>query len=133
MPNSFSPLMVSRICERSITWPPEAVVAGTVGRRRVPQPKRVRGHDGDRGSGLTAPGEDVQDHIRRVDTLTQRLLAGGLDRGQAVAQETSTNWRSPSAAPTSLRRTRSSPAGSTQFLNGAPLRRAPGLRARTGT
>src|SRR5918994_3697148 len=86
MPNSFSPLMVSRICERSITWPPEAVVAGTVGRRRVPQPKRVRGHDGDRGSGLTAPGEDVQDHIRRVDTLTQLLLAGGLDRGQAVAQ-----------------------------------------------
>src|ERR671910_2261478 len=86
MPNSFSPLMVSRICERSITWPPEAVVSGTVGRRRVPEPKRVRGHDGDGGSGLTAPREDVQDHIRRVDTLTQGLLAGGLDRGQAVAQ-----------------------------------------------
>src|ERR671910_2885734 len=87
MPNSFSPLMVSRICERSITRPPEAVISGAVGRRRVPQPKRLRGHDGDRGSGLTAPGEDVQDHIRRVDTLTQRLLAGGLDRGQAVAQD----------------------------------------------
>src|SRR5918994_2585601 len=86
MPNSFSPLMVSRICERSITWPPEAVVSGTVGRRRVPEPKRVRGHDGDGGSGLTAPREDVQDHIRRVDTLTQGLLAGGLARGQAVAQ-----------------------------------------------
>src|ERR671911_1382632 len=87
MPNSFSPLMVSRICERSITRPPEAVVSGAVGRRRMPQPKRVRGRDGDWGSGLTAPGEDVQDHIRRVDTLTQRLLAGGLDRGQAVAQD----------------------------------------------
>src|SRR5918995_6130599 len=87
MPNSFSPLMVSRICERSITWPPEAVISGAVGCRRVPQPKRVRGRDGDGGSGLTAPGEDVQDHIRRVDTLTQRLLAGGLDRGQAVAQD----------------------------------------------
>src|ERR671918_1171589 len=86
MPNSFSPLMVSRICERSITWPPEAVVSGAVRRRHVPQPKRVRGRYGDWGSGLTAPGEDVQDHIRRVDTLTQRLLAGGLDRGQAVAQ-----------------------------------------------
>src|ERR671919_1379192 len=86
MPNSFSPLMVSRICERSITWPPEAVVSGAVRRRHVPQPKRVRGRYGDWGSGLTAPGEDVQDHIRRMDTLTQRLLAGGLDRGQAVAQ-----------------------------------------------
>src|ERR687898_634268 len=87
MPNSFSPLMVSRICERSITQPPEAVVAGAVGRRPGPQPERVRGRDGDGGSGLTAPGEDVQDHIRRVDTLTQRLLAGGLDRGRAVAQD----------------------------------------------
>ena len=68
MPNSFSPLMVFRICERSITWPPEAVVSGAVGRGHVPQPKRVRGRDGDGGRGLTAPGEDVQDHIRRVDT-----------------------------------------------------------------
>ena len=40
--------------------------------------------------------------------------------------------RSPSADPASLRRTRSSAAGSTQSLNGAPLRSAPGLRARTG-
>src|SRR5262245_33748345 len=71
--------MVSRICERSITGPPEAVVAGAVGRRHVPQPKRVRGRDGDWHSGLTAPGEDVEDDIRRVDTLTQRLLAGGED------------------------------------------------------
>ena len=31
------------------------------------------------------------------------------------------------------RRTRSSAVGSTQSLNGAPLRNAPGLRARTGT
>jgi hypothetical protein len=50
-----------------------------------------------------------------------------------TAVRMSTNRRSPSAAPTSLRRTRSSPAGSTQFLNGAPLRSAPGLRASTGT
>src|ERR671912_583987 len=87
MPNSFSPLMVSRICERSITRPPEAVISGAVGRPGVPQPKRVRGHNGDWGGGLTAPGEDVQDHHRPVDPLTQRLLAGGLDRGQAVAQD----------------------------------------------
>ena len=35
--------------------------------------------------------------------------------------------------PLSLRLTRSSAVGNTQSLNGAPLRRAPGLRARTGT
>src|SRR5271155_2325684 len=44
-----------------------------------------------------------------------------------------TIWRSPSAAPASLRRIRSRPAGSTQSLNGAPFLSAPGLRARTGT
>ena len=44
-----------------------------------------------------------------------------------------TNCRSPSLEPASLRRTRSSAAGSTQSLNGAPLRSAPGLRASTGT
>ena len=38
------------------------------------------------GSRLAAPGEDVEDHVGRVDALAQRLLAGGLDRGQAVAQ-----------------------------------------------
>ena len=41
--------------------------------------------------------------------------------------------RSPLSDPASLRRTRSNAASSTQSLNGAPLRRAPGLRARTGT
>ena len=41
--------------------------------------------------------------------------------------------RSPSSDPVSLRLTRSSAVGNTQSLNGAPLRRAPGLRARTGT
>jgi hypothetical protein len=35
--------------------------------------------------------------------------------------------RSPSSEPASLRRTRSSAAGNTQSLNGAPLRSAPGL------
>ena len=35
--------------------------------------------------------------------------------------------------PFSLRRTRSRFAGSTQSLNGAPFRSAPGLRASTGT
>ncbi len=38
-----------------------------------------------------------------------------------------TNCRSPSSDPTTLRRMRSKAAGSTQFLNGAPLRKAPGF------
>src|SRR5271169_5754146 len=51
----------------------------------------------------------------------------------STAERMATIWRSPSSVPASLRRTRSSAAGSTQSLNGAPLRRAPGLRASTGT
>ena len=53
--------------------PPQAVVAGAVGGRLVPQPQRIRGHDGDRGGRLAAPGEDVQDHVGRVDAFAQRL------------------------------------------------------------
>src|SRR5919106_4686409 len=51
----------------------------------------------------------------------------------STAPRISTICRSPSGAARSLRRTRSMAAGSTQCLNGAPLRRAPGLRASTGT
>ena len=51
----------------------------------------------------------------------------------STAASTATIWRSPSLEPASLRRTRSSAGGSTQCLNGAPLRRAPGLRASAGT
>ena len=36
--------------------PPEAVVAGAVGGRRVPQPQRLRGHDGDRRPRARAAG-----------------------------------------------------------------------------
>jgi hypothetical protein len=53
-----------------------------------------------------------------MDALGQRLRAGRLDRRQ----------RSPSSKPESLRRTRSSAAGSPLSLNGAPLRNAPGLK-----
>src|SRR5215218_3692772 len=51
----------------------------------------------------------------------------------STAVRMSTICRLPSAAPASLRRTRSIAAGSTQSLNGASLRKAPGLRASTGT
>ena len=88
------------------------------------------------GRGLAPAGQDVEDDIGRVDALPQRLGAGGLDRRQAVAQhraEDLDHLPVAVAAPASLRRTRSSAAGSTQSLNGAPLRSAPGLRASTGT
>src|SRR5664280_1604211 len=48
----------------------------------------------------------------------------------STAVRISTICRLPSWAPASLRRTRSIAAGSTQSLKGAPLRKAPGLRAR---
>ena len=51
----------------------------------------------------------------------------------STALRMSTIWRSPPGDLASLRRTRSSEAGSTQSLNGARLRKAPGLRASTGT
>ena len=67
----------------------------------------------------------------------QRLGAGGLDRRQAVGQHRAEDLdHLPVAvvgAGFSLRRTRSSAAGSTQSWKGAPLRSAPGLRASTGT
>src|ERR1700730_700765 len=50
----------------------------------------------------------------------------------STAVRMSTICRLPSSAPASLRRTRSIDAGSTQSLKGAPLRKAPGLRASTG-
>jgi hypothetical protein len=51
----------------------------------------------------------------------------------STAERMSTNCRLQSSAPASLRRTRSIAAGSTQSLKGVPLRKAPGLRASTGT
>src|SRR6266568_116585 len=51
----------------------------------------------------------------------------------STAVRMSTICRLPSSTAASLRRTRSIAAGSTQSLKGAPLRKAPGLRASTGT
>src|SRR6266567_2867770 len=50
----------------------------------------------------------------------------------STAVRMSTICRLPSSRLANLRRTRSIAAGSTQSLNGAPLRKAPGLRASTG-
>jgi hypothetical protein len=57
----------------------------------------------DRGDALAAAGQDVDDDVGRMRPVAQRLGAGGLDGRQQPV------------------------------LEGAPLRRAPGLRASTGT
>src|SRR5207302_2394685 len=53
--------------------------------------------------------------------------AGSPSLSTAARMVTTCRW--PSAGPVSLRRMRSSPDGRIQFLNGAPLRNALGLRA----
>jgi hypothetical protein len=85
---------------------------------------------------IALPGEDVEHDIGGMNAVCDRLGAGCFDSRQAVvrtALRMSTICRLPSATPVSLRRTRSIAAGSTQSLKGAPLRKAPGLRASTGT
>jgi hypothetical protein len=109
------------------------------------EPQRIRREDCRRRSRVSLARKDVDDHVGRVDALRRCSGAGGFDRRQPIREHggqslppdlirgMATIWRSPSSDPASLRRTRSSAAGSTQSLNGAPLRSAPGLRARTGT
>jgi hypothetical protein len=71
-----------------------------------------------------------------VDAVVDRLSAAASTACSPSVSTTvriSTICRLPSSTPASLRRIRSMAAGSTQSLKGAPLRRAPGLRASTGT
>ncbi len=71
-----------------------------------------------------------------MDALGQRLKAGSFHRGQPVAQHGGEDLDHLTVAVVGtgqLRRTRSSAVGNTQSLNGAPLRRARGLRVRIGT
>ena len=85
---------------------------------------------------ITLAGEDVEDDVGGVDAVGDRLGAGGLNRGQSVGEHCGEDVdHLPIAvidagelAPHALHRGRN-----TQSLNGAPLRRAPGLRASTGT
>jgi len=66
--------------------------------------------------------------------MTKQLPRDVMALGQlSTAARIATICRSPSSELPSLRRTRSNAVGSTQSLNGAPLRSAPGLRASTGT
>jgi hypothetical protein len=71
-----------------------------------------------------------------MDALGQHLEVGRFHRGQLLREhvgEDLDHLPSRRSTPASLRRTRSMAVGNTQFLNGAPLRKASGLRARTGT
>lgn len=89
-----------------------------------------------RWSWITAARQDVQDDVGRVDALSEGLGAGGIDRRKPFGQnrgEDVDHLAVSVISPCSLRRTFSSALGRTQSLNGAPLRRAPGLRTRTGT
>jgi hypothetical protein len=80
-------------------------------------------------------GEDVENDIGGMNSVGDRFGTSRLDRRPSVstAVRMSTICRLPSSMLASLRRTRSMAAGSTHFLKGAPLRKAPGLRASTGT
>jgi hypothetical protein len=71
-----------------------------------------------------------------VDALIEGFSAGGLNGRQAIighAAEDLNHLAATVVAAFSLRRIPAKAGGSTQSLNGAPLRRAPGLRARVGT
>ncbi len=71
-----------------------------------------------------------------MDALGKRLGAGGLDRRQSVGEHRGENLDELPVAVVGaceLALDASCAPGNTQSLNGAPLRSAPGLRARTGT
>src|SRR5271166_4839429 len=115
---------------------PEAVVAGAVGDRLFPKRQRRRRGDRRRNRRLAATRQNVEvasaEWTPSASAWAQ--AASTSDRpSDSTAARILTIWRSPSSEPESLRRTRSSAAGNTQSLNGAPLRSAPGLRASTGT
>jgi hypothetical protein len=85
---------------------------------------------------FTLTGQDIKHDIRGMDAVTERFGTGCFHRGQTVSQhsvEDVDHLPLPSSVLASLRRIRSIAAGSTQSLKGAPLRKAPGLRASTGT
>ena len=116
--------------------PYEAVVAGAIGDRRVAERQRRRGLDRRRRPRITAARENVEDDVGGVDAFGQRLGAGGLDRRQPVGEHGGQDFdHLPVAvvgarelAPHPLQRRRQHPV-----LERRPLRKAPGLRASTGT
>jgi hypothetical protein len=65
---------------------PEVVVTGTIGDGRMAQRQGSRREDRGRWGGITLAGKDVQDDVGGVDTVGDRLGAGGLDRQQPVGE-----------------------------------------------
>ena len=66
---------------------PEAVISGAVSNGFAAELKRIRGVDGEGWGRITTPGEDVEDHIGRMDALGQRLGAGGFHGVQPVGED----------------------------------------------
>ena len=92
----------------------------------------VRRQDCRRWARVALARKDVDDDVGGMDTLGERLNASRLDCRQSVGEHRGEDFDHLPVAVVGageLARTRSSAAGNTQSLNGAPLRRAPGLRA----
>jgi hypothetical protein len=116
--------------------PPEAVVARAISDRLVGQAQRCGGEKKRSRWYIAASGQNVDDDRGGEYTLIQRLLAGGFHCGDPVgryAAEDRDHLFVAIADAFSLRRIVAMAAGRTQSRKGAPLRSAPGLRARTGT
>ena len=96
-----------------------------------------RCEDRGRRAGITLSSQNVDDDVGGMNAVGDRLGAGDFDRQQSVGENRGEDVdHLPIAvmgARKLARRTRSIAAGSTQSLKGAPLRKAPGLRASTGT
>jgi hypothetical protein len=52
----------------------------------MPQRQRIRREHGHGRAGIAVAGEDVEDHVGRMNIVRHRLRAGGLDRGQSIRQ-----------------------------------------------
>ena len=95
-----------------------------------------RRHDVGRWSGFTLTGQDVENDIRGMDAVSDRLSASRLDGRQTVGQHRVEDIDYLPIAIVGTGELAPDPSiadGSTQSLKGAPLRKAPGLRASTGT
>jgi methyl-accepting chemotaxis protein len=80
-----------------------------------------------------AATQEISRNVQQAAAGTMQVTSTAGRPSVRTALRMSTICRLPSSAPASLRRMRSIAAGSTQSLKGAPLRKAPGLRASTGT
>lgn len=85
--------------------------------------------------GCTLAREDRHDDVAVGDASLQRLSAGIRNGGDAIFRHARENLHELAVAigvSLKLGRTDDKGAGKSQSLNGAPLRRAPGLRISTG-